>query len=140
MPTTITTNAETITLVEAANLGRITFLQPAPQIIWENAENKLNFSYGDATPAEILTVSAGETLTEVSVAIYTTFNGVATLTVGDSGDISRLFPSPSVDLATPGVYTVFPVYTYGASTTINLYLTIDGATTQGSGAVFLTKA
>jgi len=140
MPTTITTNEETITLVEAANLGRITFVQPNPVIVWENAENKLNFSFGDATPAEIITAIAGETITEVSIAIYTAFNGTASLTIGDSGDVTRLFTATSIDLTTPCVYTVFPVYTYGASTAINLYLTIDGATTQGNGAVFITKA
>jgi len=92
----------------------------------------LPFSSGNTT---IGTVSATSRVTLVSVEVVSVFNGSPTLTVGDSGDASRLVSNSDSDLSATGVYTVTSAYQYAAETDIVAYYSAGGA---GSGSVKIT--
>ena len=63
------------------------------------------------------------------------FNGSPTLTVGDSGDATRLVANSDIDLSATGVYTVTSAYQYAAETDIVAYYSAGGAS---SGSVKIT--
>ena len=92
----------------------------------------LPFSSGNTT---IGTVSATSRVTLVTMEVVSAFNGSPTLTVGDSGDASRLASNSDIDLSATGVYTVTSAYQYAAETDIIAYYSAGGA---GSGSVKIT--
>jgi hypothetical protein len=92
----------------------------------------LPFSSGNTT---IGTVSATSRVTLVTMEVVSAFNGSPTLTVGDSGDASRLASNSDIDLSATGVYTVTSAYQYAAETDIVAYYSAGGA---GSGSVKIT--
>ncbi len=92
----------------------------------------LPFSSGNTT---IGTVSATSRVTLVTMEVVSAFNGAPTLTVGDSGDATRLVANSDIDLSSTGVYTVTSAYTYAAETDIVAYYSAGGAS---SGSVKIT--
>lgn len=92
----------------------------------------LPFSSGNTT---IGTVSATSRVTLVTMEVVSAFNGSPTLTVGDSGDASRLVANTDIDLSATGVYTVTSAYQYAAETDIVSYYSAGGAS---SGSVKIT--
>ena len=92
----------------------------------------LPFSSGNTT---IGTVSATSRVTLVTIEVVSAFNGSPTLTVGDSGDATRLVANSDIDLSATGVYTVTSAYQYAAETDIVAYYSAGGA---GSGSVKIT--
>jgi hypothetical protein len=94
------------------------------------------FSWGDATPATVLTSPAGKTVLTVQIAIVTPFDGDApTVQVGDADDPGRLLSSAQIDPKERAIYEVSPAWKYDASTQIWLSLSPDGS---GAGAGVLT--
>jgi hypothetical protein len=92
----------------------------------------LPFSSSNTT---IGTVSATSRATLVTMEVVSAFDGAPTLTVGDSGDASRLVSNSDIDLSSTGVYIVTSAYTYAAETDIVAYYSAGGAT---SGSVKIT--
>ena len=86
------------------------------------------------------TVSNNSRVTLVSVEVTIAFDDAnATLTVGDSGDNSRLVSDLDIDLTSTGTYTIQPAYQYtsGSDTDIVAYLDI-GSSTTGSAKVLVS--
>lgn len=95
------------------------------------------FSWGDATPAIITTSVIGKTVYKVELVLLTAFNAASSITVGDSGNNSRLFNVNNLDLSEIGTYQTNPNYTYLSSTDINLYITLGGGNTTGNGIILI---
>ena len=80
---------------------------------------------------------------QVMVNVTTTFDGSATLTVGDDNNNSRLMSTTYVDLSETGVYVTNPSYVYqnalDADNTLKVYVT-QGTSTQGAATVYVTYA
>ena len=94
------------------------------------------------TDADVLTIEIDHTATgsvivgtvsnhSRDVTIVESFDGEASLSVGDAGDFSRLLSDDIVDLETVGTYTNTPSYVYepGGDTDIVVYCDFAGSTT-----------
>jgi hypothetical protein len=77
-------------------------------------------------------------VSEVAVNVIDAFDGGADLTVGDSGNQSRLMSNTNVDLTEDGAYITNPAYVYPSNTDVNAYL--SGSPTVGNATVTLTWA
>ena len=77
------------------------------------------------------TVSNHSRVTDVTIEVVESFDGEASLSVGDAGDFSRLLSDDIVDLETVGTYTNTPSYVYepGGDTDIVVYCDFAGSTT-----------
>lgn len=77
------------------------------------------------------TVSNHSRVTDVTIEVLESFDGEASLSVGDAGDFSRLISDDIVDLETVGTYTNTPSYVYepGGDTDIVVYCNFTGSTT-----------
>lgn len=110
-------------------------------LLAETAEFKFPFSFGDATPATMLIADADQLIRTVTITVTTPFNGVGPkLSVGDAGNVERLFPAAAndpTDANTEWVYT--PNHRYAASTPILLSITPNGST-QGSGLIYIKRS
>jgi hypothetical protein len=101
------------------------------------ANNTTSFSWGDTSPKSLLTVPAGSVVTEVSIIITTAFDAVSSLTVGDSGNTSRLMEATDSITTVSGTYSVEPGYLYTTQTPLTLSIN-PGASQSGSGFVVIT--
>lgn len=96
-----------------------------------------DFSWGDATPALIITAPALATIIKTEVVLLTPFNAAALLSVGDSADHESLFAANSIDLSLAGTWQSNISKVCAGSTAINLYLTLIGNVSAGSGLIFI---
>lgn len=77
-------------------------------------------------------------IVHVRLVLDVPFNGSgSTLTIGDSGNNSRLMSVGQSDLSVAGTYETHPLYDYAIATTVNLYLNLGVGNSQGSGVVIL---
>lgn len=97
---------------------------------------EVRFDWGDATPKNLLTVTAGKLIEKVAVYVVEAFDGTSpALTVGDAGDTDRLMTAGQVDPAAAGTYEVRPNHQYGTDTVITLSITPGSGASAGSGLV-----
>jgi hypothetical protein len=115
--------------------GAITRVKLAADALTNELITKL-FTYETTSPVLLKTTTADDLISTVLVTIEETFNGMISLTIGDTADHARFMASTDIDPGTPGLYQVSPNYRYAAVTPIYLYLACVGATT-GSGRVSL---
>lgn len=102
---------------------------------------RINFSYGDASPAFLYNLITGKTLLRVSITITSIFDGTnPNLTIGITGTPDLFFNSSQIDLKTQGTYETNPSFTNSVDTGINLYITPDGDTNNGAGFILLYTA
>jgi hypothetical protein len=100
----------------------------------------LQFDYTDSGANLIKNVPSGSRIIEVMVNVTQVFDGTTpTAEVGDVSDSDRFMITDEIDLETVGLYTAKNLYLYGASTDVNLTLTVSGAS-QGQATVLLTYA
>lgn len=99
---------------------------------------KVPFTYSTSSPLNLVQVSSGSTITEVSIIITTPFNGTnPSLSVGDTSNANRLFSTTDGLANEIGTYTVSPAYNYAS--TAQLILTINsGASTAGEGLLIIS--
>lgn len=114
---------------------------PSPPIITSSDNDGraiVSFSYGDATPKIIYSISAGKTVLKAQITITQPFNGDSSvLRLGDGINPERLITALQNNSAIAGSYTTNPVYTYTASTDILLAILPGVGCTQGSGLILL---
>lgn len=97
---------------------------------------EINFAFGDATPATLITATAGKIVYGIGVHIRVPFDGVgAQVTVGDAGDLDRLMTAVENDLTSVGSNETNPAYAYGSNTQLLLSITPGAGASQGSGLV-----
>ena len=85
-----------------------------------------------ATGSNVIgTISATSRVTLITVEILSACNGTSTLTIGDSGNNSRLAVDTDVDMTTTGVYNITSAHQYGSETEIVAYYT-NNSTNSGS--------
>ncbi|MEO5348888.1 MAG: hypothetical protein H7836_04505 [Magnetococcus sp. YQC-3] len=104
-----------------------------------NAEEirTMSFGYNDASPKLVFPIPAGARIVFAQIQITTPFNDAsATLTIGDSGDVSRLMSSSQNIPSESGEYESHTGYQYGSTTNVNLTIN-KGASTQGAGVVVI---
>ena len=95
----------------------------------------VSFSWGDATPAIIVTAPAGKTVFKVELILKEAFNSPSNLTIGDSTDNARLFNVNGLDLSQAGTYQSNPNYVYTVNTPVNIYLTLGVGNSVGNGII-----
>ena len=99
--------------------------------------NPKAFAFDTSSPLLLVAVEAGRYIEEVIVVVDTVFDGAApTVSVGDSGDNSRLVSTVPVNLKALGATPVAVYFKYVGATTINLYITPSTAS-QGEGHVIV---
>jgi len=102
----------------------------------------VDIDFNSASTVSIGEVSSGVRVSPVSIEVLTAFDGAPVISVGDVGDVSRLFENGSVDLLTPNAPETFvstPVFQYtgGSDTEIFVSFAPNGAT-QGTARVTIT--
>lgn len=99
---------------------------------------EINFAFGDATPASLVTALAGKMIYGVKVHVKVPFDGVgAQVTIGDVGDLDRLMMATENDLTSVGSSETNPAFAYGSDTALLLSITPGAGASQGSGLVTL---
>lgn len=93
------------------------------------------FAYNTTSPLVLRSIAAGGQVERVRLIITTAFNGAPSLTVGDSGNNSRLLSATDNRPSFIASYEITPDYIYSASDVINLYITVGGATLGAGMAV-----
>lgn len=102
------------------------------------ASVEINFAFGDATPATVVTALANKLVYSVQLHIRVPFNGAgAALTVGDATQTDRLMKANENDVLTVGANTTAPAYMYTANTPILLSITPGAGASQGAGVLIL---
>ena len=96
------------------------------------------FSWGDATPASLMSVSAGQMILAVTISLGVPFNGAgASLSLGDAGDTGRLLASNMIDPTVVGAFENAPCLRFGSNTQILLTIVPGTGASSGSGVVSL---
>ena len=96
------------------------------------------FSFGDASPAVVLSISAAQYIAAASIVINVPFNGAgAALSLGIVGAPQLLIAAAQVDPASAYEYETNPNVSVGSN--IILTITPGAGATQGSGVVLLEK-
>lgn len=96
------------------------------------------FSWGDATPASLMSASAGQMILAVTISLDVPFNGVgASLSLGDAGDTGRLLSSSMIDPTVVGAFENAPCLRFGSNTQILLTIVPGTGASSGSGVVSL---
>lgn len=96
----------------------------------------INFSWGDASPALLVTVGAGKRVYVVEILITEEFDGVgAALSVGPLAAPAELMATGENDPTTIASYEATPDKFYGAATAIYLTITPGAGASAGSGQV-----
>jgi hypothetical protein len=99
---------------------------------------EIPFSFGDATPLVLATVSAGKIVERVTVYLYIAFDGVGpSLRIGDTEQLDRIMTTTEVNPAEVAVYQVSPGFAYDADTEILLSIDAGLGPSQGSGLVVI---
>lgn len=97
-----------------------------------------NFSYGDATPDELMNVPAGRVVEKVSVVFLVAFDGMnPAIKVGDDLDDERLMPASGNDPTEAATFEAHPGHRYATRTAIKVTITPGFAATQGSGIIIV---
>ena len=132
--------SDTIVTLSAPPTIIVSPQQGPPGIAGTGAADKVNFAYGDASPANLLLIQPNFVLYEIHIVLLTAFNGdPSTVTIGDTGDNARLLSSSQIDLGSAGTYIVSPNYKYLSTTQVNLYISLGAGVTQGNGIILLYK-
>ena len=123
--------------------GKVIGIGPGDVAVLVNAGSagvtQYAFSYGDASPALIVTIPAGKIVYGVSINISVPFDGIgASLQIGDAGVADRLMTASQNEPSTVGAYSTSPSYLYGTATQLNLSITPGAGATQGSGLIILS--
>lgn len=93
-----------------------------------------NFAWGDASPQIVIPISVDKTIFRIDCVITQEFDGIGTtVTLGDIADHSRLIGPDQVDLAAQGIYQTNPGVKYLTPTDINIYISLAGGNSTGSG-------
>lgn len=79
--------------------------------------------------------SFGAFIPKIDFAIEEAYDVGIQLTVGDAGDVDRLFTTSDLDPQTVGTYTVYPNYQYSFGSTITIY--INTPATVGFGTMYI---
>lgn len=96
----------------------------------------VNFAWGDASPALMVTVAANKRVWDVRVFIETPFNGASpALTVGSIAGPAELMAANENGPGSMGVYETYPNKKYGTSTLIYLTITPGAGASAGAGQV-----
>ena len=136
-------------------LGEITTVitqVPAPAVIRETGVGpqgpqgppgsqalEVNFAWGDATPAVLVDVEAGQTVYSVTLVIFQPFNGIgAALSVGVAGNPEFFMAANECDPKTAGAYCVTPGYRFSAAGTLKLFIAPGAGASQGNGAAVIS--
>jgi hypothetical protein len=82
-------------------------------------------------------VPAGKKVLKVEALIDTPFDIASGVTVGDTGDHSRLLGVADIDTTTSGTYQTNPGYKYTIATVVNLYISPATGVTAGNGLVLI---
>lgn len=95
------------------------------------------FQFNVINPFPLITIPANLVVKEVIVYLEVPFDGSgASLTIGDVGDNSALFPATGISVYEGAAWVSTPVLTYGVNTQVNLYI-VPGTATIGSGIISL---
>lgn len=99
---------------------------------------KVPFSFSDATPKFIYSIPADTLIVSAAVIISTPFNSpLSSISLGDSGNNSRLLNSSQIYQGEVGEYETKPMYKYITTTSIYLYINLGSGNTTGNGYVIL---
>lgn len=93
------------------------------------------FNYLTSSPLTLFTANTNDMVDEIDVYIDVAFNQPATITIGESGNVSRLMSSTDIDPQTAQIYSLYNGYTYPSSTAVKLY--ISTTATSGSGRIVM---
>lgn len=96
------------------------------------------FSFGDATPKNLLLINANKIIKSVDIIIMTAFDDItSTLSIGTVGSPTGLMDTTDNQSFVTGTYTVEPAIKFGSATQI--VLAINALTsTMGNGLVVIT--
>lgn len=96
------------------------------------------FSFGDATPLQLVEVAAGKLIERITLFVDIAFDGIGpSLTIGDNGDPDALMTSTENDPREEAAYQVTPNLRYETDTDILLFITPGLGASQGSGLVVI---
>lgn len=97
------------------------------------------FAFGDATPSNLLIVPGGKLIYVAEIIMLTPFDGVGcSLSIGDSGNLSRLMAVDQNDPTSDATYVTTPAISYGVDTQLLLTIVQGSGATQGNGLVRLS--
>lgn len=100
----------------------------------------LTFSYGDATPSLIATLTAGSRPFNVRLSIETPFNGAgAQLSVGTLLNPNLLVPAADIDPAVAAVFEFSPQTLFLSDTAVYLFITPGSGASAGAGNVIIQR-
>jgi hypothetical protein len=132
--------------------GVVASLDPRPDSMLATDENgspvyvdlanpdavEIYFSWGDATPRIIHTMTKTQRVWEVRLSIETVFDGTGpSLQIGDAGDPGRLMGATQNDPLSLAIYSSSPGAECVAGSDILLTITPGGGASQGSGHIQL---
>ncbi len=96
------------------------------------------FSFGDATPKNLMVAENGKHIVEVGVFIQTPFNGEgASPAVGDTAQPERLMPTAGNIPGASNTCTAHPNHSYGSDTQVMLTINPGTGATRGAGLVMI---
>lgn len=96
------------------------------------------FAWGDATPAILSAVEAGDTVYSITLVILEPFDGAgAALSIGITGAPELLMAAAQCDPKTAGSYSVTPGYKFSAPETLRLFITPGAGASKGNGVVII---
>lgn len=125
-------------VVSSAEVQIVTVSEPGPPGADAVGQRAFPFSCGDATPATLMTVNAGQMILAVTISLDVPFNGVgASLSVGDAGDDGRLLDSNMIEPTIVGAFQNAPCLRFVSDTQILLTIVPGTGASSGSGVVSL---
>lgn len=97
------------------------------------------FAYGDATPAQMVTLAAGQALIAVTLVIIEPFDGIgAALEVGVVGDTDRFMSAAANLPGTAGIYISHPGALLASDTPVALSITPGAGARSGTGLLTIS--
>lgn len=98
-----------------------------------------SFGFGDATPASVASLTAGQAIIAITVVILEPFDGVGSgIEVGVLGDPGRYMPASGNNPAAAGTYAAHPGVRLNADTEVLVSITPGAGATAGSGIVTIS--
>ena len=99
----------------------------------------VDIAFNESSPVTIGEVNSGVRVTPITIEVLTPFDGSPTISVGDVGDLSRLFEDSNVDLSIAGTYTSTPAFLYTSGSDTDIIVTYSaGGATAGLARVTIT--
>ena len=99
----------------------------------------IEFSYGDASPAVVATLTQITEIVAVSLQVEVPFNGTgASVALGVAGQPGSLMPAADSDVSVLAVYEFSPRVEYPAGTQILLTIVPGAGASAGAGQIVLT--